>query len=75
MIPCPSCGKKDSLQWDYFIVGPTGIAQGRYHTNELSVQVLLGCRHCSETLEVMDLDEFLRGVEPRPRSGSSVVTS
>lgn len=62
---CPACGGGD-LFWGHTLKVPAGIAQGRLHTGDLTVVVFLGCP-CGATIETMDLDEFLGGVQPQRR--------
>lgn len=63
---CPACGESD-LFWTHTFRVPEGLTQGRLHTNDLTVVVCLGCSSCGTTIETMELDEFLGGVQPERR--------
>ena len=58
---CKNCGEYfPHFTWDHVVGGASGIVDGRHRIGEMTVQVFLGCNHCSETLIVMPLDEWIQ---------------
>lgn len=58
---CPACG--DSLSQSLAVFpaarGRPGIVDGRHRINEISIDVVLGCGSCCETIAVVDAEELL----------------
>lgn len=57
-MKCKNCGSEKST-WATHIVNPSGVVNGRLMVSDLSIQYVLGCDTCSETLRVTDVDPSL----------------
>ena len=58
---CPACGDALSQSLTVFPVarGRAGIVDGRHCINEISIDVVLGCGSCCETIAVVGAEELL----------------